>query len=100
MTSLIVCPICDSLILSLRKEFNCRNCGSIISDNWRKDLIVSRLSSVPLKGLMHVMELRMMSEEEVMMRILEYVSEHPGSTINDVSRALGVDTLDYGRRLS
>jgi len=92
MTGIIVCPTCDSLVLTLRKEFNCRNCGSIISEDWRKELIIKKLGSVPSKELTHVMELRMISEEEIMMSILEYVSEHPGTTINDISRALGVDT--------
>lgn len=92
MTGIIACPICDSLILTHRNEFNCRNCGSIISEDWRGELIIKKLGSVPLKELTHVMALRMIPEEEILIRILEYFSEHPGSTINDVSRALGVDT--------
>jgi len=91
MTGLITCPICDSLVLTLRNEYNCNNCGSIISEDWRKELIVKKLGSVPSNELAHVMELRMISEEEMLIRILEYVSEHPGSTIHDIARALGID---------
>ena len=92
MTGIIVCPICNSLVLTLRNEFNCRNCGSIFSEDWRKELIIKKLGSMPSKGLTHMMELKMISEEEIMIRILEYVSEHPGSTFFDISRALGFDT--------
>jgi RNA polymerase subunit RPABC4/transcription elongation factor Spt4 len=92
MAGIIVCPFCDSLVLTLKDEFNCRNCGSIIYENWRKELIIKKPGSVSSKELIHVIELRMISEEDIMMHVLEYISEHPGSTINDIARALGIDT--------
>ena len=106
MTSLVNCPICESLILSHRKEFTCQNCNTTCIINRRKEVITKKTGSINSDEINRVFNLKKIPEERAFIFVLEYITKNPRAKIWEIALALRLDIeltvkiLEYLKKLN
>ncbi len=91
LTSLINCPICESLILSHKKEFTCQNCNTISIINRRKEVIIKKIGSVNSDQLNSIFKLQKISEKRAFILVLEYITKNHRAEMLDIALDLHLD---------
>ncbi len=91
LTSLVNCPICDSLILSHKKELTCQNCNAICIIDWRKEVIIKKIGTITSDQLSRIFELRKIPEEWAFIFVLVYITKNPRAKLGDIVLDLHLD---------
>ncbi len=91
LTSLINCPICESLILSHKKEFTCQNCNTISITNRKKEVIIKKIGSINSTQLSSILKLQKIPEKRAFIFVLEYITKNPRAKMLDIALDLHLD---------
>jgi len=91
MTSLVNCPICESLILSHKKEFTCKNCNTISIINLRKEVIIKKIGFINSDQLNRIFKLQKIPEKRAFIFVLEYITKNPRAKMLDIALDLHLD---------
>jgi len=91
LTSLVNCPICDSLILSHKKEFTCQNCNAICIIDRRKEVIIKKIGTITSDQLSRIFKLRKIPEEWAFIFVLVYITKNPRAKLGDIVLDLHLD---------
>ena len=91
LTSIVNCPICDSLILSHKKEFTCQNCNTICIINCKNEVIIKIIGIINSDQLSRIFKLQKIPEEWAFIFVLEYITKNPRAKIGDIVSDLHLD---------